>query len=81
MAKIDIRSQESYVDFIVFGDAEEGAHSEYVSNAVMGDPAEGWKYIYITSEKGSAGTWIRKTDVSNLIKALQKAQEIWKDCV
>lgn len=78
MPSIDIRDEDDEIDKIVFAnDAETSEeHSALAFFLATGHEVFHDKFIFI--EGGNDYVAIRRSDVGNLIKALQKAQEIWK---
>jgi hypothetical protein len=79
MSSIDIREvEDAAIDIIIF--ATEQTYDEPKITAHKLAVSEFASYdslIFIESEDGDLVA-IRRNDVSNLIKALEKAKEIWK---
>lgn len=76
MAKIDIRDQSAEdITVITFGDSAHTDERYDIANEINVTSLHD-DYIFFENGQGEFIP-VRKTDVGNLIKALQKAQEIW----
>jgi hypothetical protein len=68
MASIDIREEGTFVNKIIFADNDENRYAFFIRN-------EGTSSIYISNGKQELA--VCEWDLDNLIKALQKAKELW----
>jgi hypothetical protein len=71
VAILDIRDDEDKeIDVIIFASAND--------NGVAYQLVAPFKHT-VAIENSSRAMYIKRSDIPNLIKALQKAQEIWKE--
>ena len=78
MANLDIRTCDGKIDKITFGDAAYSDDDERTDTAYFLNVSTGHAdHVFIEAANGDYLA-IRKADLANLVKALQKAQEIWK---